>query len=206
MTINALCVYCGSSPGLLPEYKRAAQAFGEYLAVKGIVLVYGGGNVGLMGVVADACLGSGGKVIGVIPQCLVAKEVAHQGLTQLHVVANMHERKRMMADLSDGFIALPGGAGTLEEIFEVFTWAQLGLHSKPCGFLNVSGYYDHLFIFLSHMVAHRFCAEDQIGSLIVETSGPAILAKMQRDQPLLNDKWLNRALKPDAAPAIEKSH
>jgi len=142
--LRRLCVFTGSSAGVRPEYREAARDLGRLLAQRGIGLVYGGARVGLMGAVADAALEAGGVVIGVIPQGLVAKEIAHTGLTELRVVASMHERKAMMADLADGFVALPGGWGTLEEFFEVLTWAQLGLHAKPCGLLNVGGYFDGL--------------------------------------------------------------
>src|ERR1043165_174167 len=142
-----VCVFCGSSPGARPEYRQAAEAMGRLLASRRIGLVYGGGNVGLMGLLADAALSAGGEVIGVIPRHLDAREVAHRGLPDLRVVASMHERKALMADLSDAFIALPGGLGTLEEMFEILTWAQLGLHRKPCGLLNVLGYFDRLLSF-----------------------------------------------------------
>ncbi len=137
-----ICIFSGSNPGRLPVYKEAATALGTALAKAGIGVVYGGASVGLMGAVADAALASGGEVIGVIPQSLVAKELSHKGLTELHVTASMHERKAMMADLSDGFIALPGGVGTLEELFEIWTWAQLGFHKKGVGVLNIGGFYD----------------------------------------------------------------
>src|SRR5258708_4155206 len=139
-----ICVFCGSSSGTRPVYQKAAQTVGQLLCRRGIELVYGGGRVGLMGVVADACLNDGGRVIGVIPQALADKEVAHTGLTELRIVASMHERKALMADLSDAFMALPGGFGTWEEFFEVLTWAQLGIQRKACGILNVDGYYDPL--------------------------------------------------------------
>lgn len=156
MKINNICVYCGSSMGLDPAYARAAKILGHTLAERGIGLVYGGAAVGIMGVVADAVLQNGGKAVGVIPRALAVKEVAHQGLNELHVVESMHERKAMMTDLADGFIALPGGWGTLEEIFEILTWAQLGFHRKPCGLLNVEGYYDNLVNFLENAFAQQF--------------------------------------------------
>ncbi|WP_435096990.1 TIGR00730 family Rossman fold protein [Halarchaeum sp. P4] len=154
--MDTLCVYCGSSPGDRPEYVEAATALGEALAARDVTLVYGGGRVGMMGAVADAALAAGGDVHGVIPESLEAKEVAHSGLTELKVVESMHARKARMAELADGFVALPGGFGTLEEIVEVLTWAQLGFHGNPCGFLNVAGYYDDLAAFFDHQTDEGF--------------------------------------------------
>lgn len=151
-----LCVFCGSNPGTRPEYAVAAAAVGRALAERGWGLVYGGGNVGLMGVCADAALAAGGEVLGVIPDALMAAEVAHHGLTHLHVVRTMHERKALMADLSDGFAALPGGFGTLDELFEILTWAQLGIHAKPVALLNVAGFFDPLLAMLNHQMAEGF--------------------------------------------------
>jgi uncharacterized protein (TIGR00730 family) len=153
---HRLCVFCGSSPGARPEYLAAAHELGRGLAARGIGLVYGGASIGLMGAVADASLAAGGEVIGVIPESLRDREIAHAGLSQLHFVANMHERKALMAALSAGFIALPGGIGTLEELFEVWTWSQLGLHAKPVALLNVAGYYDSLLRFLEVSVTEGF--------------------------------------------------
>lgn len=153
---TALCVYCGSSPGRHPEYAEQARAFGTEMARSGIALVYGGGNVGLMGIVADAVLAGGGKVIGVIPRQLVEREVAHKGLSELVVVDTMHQRKTRMYELSDAFVALPGGFGTMDEMFEMLTWAQLGLHRYPCAFLDVRGYYTQLRGLMDHMVAEGF--------------------------------------------------
>ena len=192
MQIRTLGVYCGSSPGLLPEYKEAATAFGARLAGEGIALVYGGGNVGLMGAVADGALAAGGKVIGVIPKALVAKEVAHRGVTEFHPVDTMHQRKQMMADLADGFVALPGGIGTMEEIFEMLTWNQLHLHEKPCGFLNVAGYYDALVGFLEHMVQQRFLKQPQLDALIVDADPGSLLTKLRAFAPVKTDKWIDR--------------
>jgi uncharacterized protein (TIGR00730 family) len=158
-----LCVYCGSSKGRGSQFQEAAAAFGERLADADIALVYGGGHIGLMGVLADAVLARGGTAIGVIPQALVDRELAHQGLTELHIVASMHERKARMAELSDGFAALPGGAGTLDEMFEQWTWAQLGIHAKPCGFLNVAGYFDPLRAMIDRMVAEGFLSGSDAG-------------------------------------------
>ena len=156
MILQALCVFCGSSLGRRAEYREAAEELGGLLARRGISLVYGGGNVGLMGVIADACLAAGGRVVGVMPRSMVDREIAHLGLTELHVVESMHERKALMADLSDAFIALPGGIGTFEEFFEVLTWSKLGFQRKACGLLNIGGYYDHLLAMADHAVAEGF--------------------------------------------------
>jgi uncharacterized protein (TIGR00730 family) len=193
MNLNSLCVYCGSSPGLSETYRQAAEAFGRLLADEGITLIYGGGNVGLMGALADAALGAGGKVIGVIPDQLVAREVAHAGLTMLHRVGSMHERKLKMAELSDGFVALPGGVGTLEEIFEVFTWTQLGVHAKPCAFLNVDQYYTRLFQFLDHMAEQRFIKPQHLSSLIRAEDARELLLKLRSYIPVRVEKWLDRS-------------
>lgn len=154
--MKAIAVYCGSSIGASDAYKEAAVALGKELAKRGLTLIYGGSKVGIMGIVADAVLSEGGEVIGVIPKLLEDREISHTGLTKLYTVETMHERKHMMMDLADGFIALPGGPGTMEEYFEVFTWSQIGLHHKPCGLLNVNGYYDHLIAFFSHMLKEQF--------------------------------------------------
>ena len=148
--MKSVCVFCGSHPGDDPAYEEAARALGETLAAMGIELVYGGGHVGLMGAIADAALAAGGEVTGVMPRALVDREIAHTGLTRLHVVGSMHERKAMMSELSEGFVVLPGGSGTLEEFFKVLTWAQRGEHGKPCGLLNVAGYYDPLLAVFDH--------------------------------------------------------
>jgi uncharacterized protein (TIGR00730 family) len=158
---TALCVYCGSSSGKYPQYVEQARAFGTEMARRGIALVYGGGKVGLMGTVADAVLAAGGKVIGVIPRQLVEREVAHTGLSELVVVDTMHQRKTRMFELSDAFVALPGGFGTLDEMFEMLTWAQLGLHRYPCAFLNVRGYYDRLRGMVDHMADEGFITSGQ---------------------------------------------
>jgi uncharacterized protein (TIGR00730 family) len=187
-----VCVFCGSSKGLRPAYKEAARKMGEALAQRGIGLVYGGGNVGLMGVVADAALTAGGEVIGVIPEVLVAKEIAHTSLTELRVVHSMHERKALMAELSDAFIALPGGVGTLEEFCEVLTWAQLGLHQKPCGLLNIEGYYDCLTAFFDRAVAEEFI-RPQHRSLVLEEQEPQrLLDSLAKYKPVQIDKWIDR--------------
>jgi uncharacterized protein (TIGR00730 family) len=165
--VKAVCVYCGSSAGRRPEYAAAARRLGEELVARGLGLVYGGSSVGIMKVVADAVLERGGRVTGVIPEALVRKEIAHRGLTELLVTASMHERKMRMAELSDAFVALPGGIGTLEELFEAWTWGQLGLHAKPCGLLNVAGYWDGLTAFLDHSVAEGFVKEASRALLVV---------------------------------------
>ena len=173
-------------------YAEAARALGETLAERGLGLVYGGGNVGLMGVVADAALAAGAEVIGVIPRALVAREVAHQGLTELRVVGSMHERKALMSELADGFIALPGGIGTLEEWFETWTWAQLGLHTKPFGLLDVAGYYGQLLGFLDHVVAERFVHPDHRSMVLVDTDPGHLLDRMRAYIPPVVDKWIER--------------
>ncbi|MCY0387729.1 TIGR00730 family Rossman fold protein [Robbsia sp. Bb-Pol-6] len=187
--MQAVCVYCGSAFGTRDTYREAATALGQALAAAGITLVYGGGRVGLMGRIADAVLAAGGRAIGVIPQLLVDREVAHTGLSELHVVADMHERKRMMADLCDGFIAMPGGAGTLEELFEVYTWAQLGYHNKPIGLLNVAGFYDPLLAMLRHTAQEGFLRESFVDLLVVENQVPALLAALRERKPVTIDKW-----------------
>jgi uncharacterized protein (TIGR00730 family) len=172
--MKRICVFCGSSMGNRPAYAEAAAGLGRMLAGRGLGLVYGGGNVGLMGIMADAALAAGGEVIGVIPEALMKWEVGHLDLTQLHVVGSMHERKARMAELADAFIALPGGIGTMEELFEVWTWAQLGLHPKPLGFLDSEGYYDHLHAFLDHMTAEGFL-RDRHRAMVAVDDDPARL-------------------------------
>jgi uncharacterized protein (TIGR00730 family) len=166
--MKSICVYCGASIGAAPAYAAAARALARIMVTHDIALVYGGGNVGLMGVIADEVMRLGGRATGVIPQALLDKEVGHHGLTQLHVVKDMHERKAMMAELADGFMAMPGGIGTLEELFEVFTWSQLGFHAKPIGLLNVGGYYDLLIGFLRHVVNEGFLRAEQAALLMYE--------------------------------------
>jgi uncharacterized protein (TIGR00730 family) len=173
-----ICVYCGSRQGALPAYADAARAFGTLIGRAGHGLVYGGGNVGLMGAVADAVLAAGGPVIGVIPEALVQREVGHQGLSEQHVVPDMHVRKRMMAERADAFVALPGGIGTLEELYEVWTWRQLGYHDKPVGLLNVRGFYDALLTFMDHTVAEGFLDPAQRAMPIVDTDPSRLLARI----------------------------
>jgi len=190
--INRVCVFAGSNAGIRGEYADAARDLGALLAARGIGLVYGGARVGLMSVLADAALAAGGTVTGVMPSALVAKEVAHSGLTELHVVSSMHERKAMMSDLSDGFIALPGGWGTWEEFFEVLTWGQLGLHRKPCGLLNVSGYFDGLMSFVGHSI-HEGFVRREFGSMIsVATAPERLLDMLSAYQAPVVEKWIDR--------------
>ncbi|AMP10263.1 putative lysine decarboxylase family protein [Collimonas arenae] len=190
--MKSLCIYCGSSPGASPVYAQAARVLAQAMVNDDIALVYGGGNVGLMGVIADEVIRLGGRATGVIPEALLQKELGHKGLTQLHIVKDMHERKAMMADLSDGFIAMPGGVGTLEELFEVFTWAQLGFHKKPIGLLNVDGFYDGLLQFIQHMVSQRFLKGEQAELLMAEAQPEALLQRFRSFVPLQVTKWLDR--------------
>ena len=191
--MERICVFCGSSPGADPAYAEAAADLGRALAGRGLTLIYGGGHVGLMGVLADAVLAAGGRVTGVIPEALAAKELAHRGLTELRVVGSMHERKALMSELSDAFIALPGGIGTLEEWFEVWTWSQLGFQPKPCGMLNVAGYYDHLLAFLDHMTTERFLSPPHRSMAIVEERADRLLDRLASYQPPRAAKWIERA-------------
>jgi uncharacterized protein (TIGR00730 family) len=188
--IRRICVFCGSNTGSDPAYVEAARDLGQLFAREGIALVYGGGSVGLMGVLADAVLSSGGEVIGVIPHALWAREVGHRGLTDLRIVETMHERKAMMADLSDAFIALPGGLGTLEEIFEIWTWAQLGLHSKPLGFLDVNGFYGLLMEFLDRAMRERFVKEPHRAIAMVARDAEALLRRFESWEPQRVEKWI----------------
>ncbi len=174
----SVCVYCGSRPGARPAYTAAAQALGQAIGQRGWQLVYGGGKVGLMGEVADATLAAGGRVVGVIPESLRLREVGHQGLDELHVVPTMHVRKQMMAERAQAFIALPGGIGTLEELYEVLTWHQLGYHDQPIGLLNVEGYYDRLLQFMEHSVDEGFLAASQYAVLRVRTDPVALLTEL----------------------------
>jgi len=185
-----IAIYCGSSRGLDPVFQTAAADLARYLVGQGIGIVYGGGNVGLMGVIADAAMSAGGEVIGVIPESLLAKELGHGGVTELRVVRSMHERKQMMVDLSDGFIALPGGFGTLDELFETLTWLQLTFHGKPVGLLNVAGFFDHLLTFLDHMSATSFLKAEHRASLLMETDPARLLAAMRAFQPHTCGKWI----------------
>jgi len=190
MNFRRICVFCGSNSGIHPAYREAAVRMGHLLVQRGIELVYGAGNIGLMGVLADAVLAEGGHVIGVIPEALMAKEVGHRGLTELRIVKSMHERKAIMSDLSDAFIAMPGGFGTFEEFCEVVTWSQLGIQSKPCGLLNVEGYYDPLLQLFDHAVGEGFLRQEN-RSLVLEDRNPeGLLAKMAAFVPIAADKWI----------------
>ena len=191
--MKRICVFAGSNSGARPDYRAAALELGRELAQRHFGLVYGGARVGLMGALADTVLAAGGEVIGVIPAALVSKEIAHEGLSELRVVHSMHERKAMMADLADGFVALPGGWGTLEEFFEVLTWGQLGLHRKPCGLLNVDGYFDRLLSFLEHTIDEGFVRRDH-GSMIAMSDSPGTLLDMLGEYvPPTTQKWIDRA-------------
>jgi uncharacterized protein (TIGR00730 family) len=193
VAMKRLCVFCGSSPGARPGYREAARQLGRKLAAKGIGLVYGGANVGLMGELAHSVLDAGGEVIGVIPQSLVDKEVAFTKLLDLRVTDSMHQRKELMAELADGFIAMPGGLGTLDELFEILSWAQLGIHQKPSGLLNVEGYFDPLLAFLDAAVTERFVKPAHRSMLIVEHNPDRMLERLEEFVPPVTGKWLDRA-------------
>ncbi|HET6566215.1 MAG TPA: TIGR00730 family Rossman fold protein [Xanthomonadales bacterium] len=188
--MKRVCVYCGSNPGRQPIYREAAAELGRELVRRDIALVYGGASIGVMGAVANAVLENGGEVIGVIPQSLAIREVAHNNLTELIVVTSMHERKAQMAELADGFVALPGGWGTFEEIFEILTWAQLGIHSKPCGLLNIANYFDHLALFLQHAMDERFVREEYKPMIIMEQQPETLLDRFSQYQPPQVRKWI----------------
>ena len=189
---STLCVYCGASQGHDPVYAEAARQLGHSMVRQGLSLVYGGGHVGLMGVIADAVLEAGGEVTGVIPKALMDTEVGHDKLTRLLVVKDMHERKALMAEYADGFIAMPGGIGTLEELFEALTWAQLGFHEKPIGLLNVNGFYDGLTAFLSHLVSEGFLRAEHAALLIRERDADALLEKLRDFRMPEGVSWLSR--------------
>lgn len=187
-----VCVFSGSSPGANPAYQRAAEVLGKTIGNDGHTLIYGGGDVGLMAVVADAALAAGADVVGVITEDLVQREVAHRGLTELIVLPSMHERKMAMFERSDAVVALPGGLGTLDELFEILTWAQLGIHQMPCGLLNVAGYYDRLLEFLDHTVDARFMSAANRSLLMNESEPSALLARFGDYVPIATEKWLDR--------------
>ena len=187
--MKRVCVFCGSNAGIRPEYGIAAQGLASVLARRGLGLVYGGGNVGLMGLLADSMLQAGGEVIGVIPQTLVAKEVAHRGVTALRIVDTMHQRKALMNELSDAFIALPGGFGTLDEFFEILTWSQLGIHGKPSGLLNVSGFYDSLLAMLDHAVNERFLRPAHRELVIADIDADLLVQRLAAFAPVATGKW-----------------
>ena len=188
--VRRLCVFCGSNVGRSAGYRRLAEQLGRALAGRRVGLVYGGGRVGLMGALADAALAAGGEVIGIIPQALMDREIGHRGLTELRVVGSMHERKASMAELADGFVALPGGIGTLEELFEVWTWAQLGLHAKPCGLLDTDGFFAPLVEFLDHLVTTGFVQPAHRSMLVTAESPEALLAAFASYQAPLVAKWV----------------
>ena len=193
-TIRTICVYCGSGFGSDPVFEEAAAKLGQAMAERGIGLIYGGGNVGLMGTVAQSVLDHGGHVTGIIPQQLIQKEAAHRGIQDLIVVASMHQRKAQMADLSDGFIALPGGIGTLEGFFEILTWGQVGIHAKPCGVLNTAGYFDALTSFLDHAVREGFLTEAHRQTVMVESTPKALLERLRAYEP------------PEGTPLMGRTH
>jgi uncharacterized protein (TIGR00730 family) len=190
--LRRLCVYCGSSSGTDPAHRSAAYDLGVFLAQQGIGVVYGGGHVGLMGALADGALSQQGEVIGVIPQSLMDKELGHGGVTELHVVSSMHERKQLMVDLSAGFIALPGGFGTLDELFETLTWLQLSFHDKPVGLLNVGAFFDGLIGFVAHMSESGFLKPEHAACLLVENEAAALLARMEAFSPPDLGKWIEK--------------
>lgn len=192
MSLRSVCVFCGASTGVTPVYREAAVALGQAIAQRGLTLVYGGGAVGLMGIVADAALAAGGEVIGIIPVSLQRAEIAHPGLTRLEVVDGMHARKARMAELSDAFIALPGGLGTLEELFEVWTWGQLGYHGKPLGLLEVNGFYEKLTGFLDHVVGEGFVRPHHRAMLQVEAQPDALLTALEAWEPVVQPKWVDQ--------------
>jgi uncharacterized protein (TIGR00730 family) len=191
--MRRICVFCGSSPGRSPAYAQAAVELGQTLVARGLGLVYGGASVGLMGNLADTVLQAGGEVIGVIPETLIRHEVTHRGLPDLRVVPSMAERKTLMAELSDAFISLPGGTGTLDEMFEMLTWSQLGEHDKPSGLLDVDGFYSNLIAFLDHAVEERFLRPEHRAMLIVETSANALLDRFESYTAPKLEKWIGRA-------------
>jgi uncharacterized protein (TIGR00730 family) len=191
--MRRICVFCGASPGARPEYAQETAELARLLVADGVGVVYGGSGVGLMGALADAVLAEGGEIIGVIPAALVDRELAHRDVTDMRVVGSMHERKALMADLADAFIALPGGIGTLEELFEVYTWAQLGLHRKPCALLNVEGYYDGIASFLGHAVEERFLRVEHFEVLMVEREPEALIERLHTFAPdAVLPKWIDR--------------
>jgi len=190
--MKSICVYCGSSAGASEVYAEGARALAQEMVKDNIALVYGGGNVGLMGIIASEVIRLGGEATGVIPKALLDKELGHHGLTRLHIVKDMHERKAMMAELSDGFIAMPGGIGTLEELFEVLTWAQLGFHYKPIALLNVAGFYDNLIAFIEHLVSQRFLTAEQSLLMMHDTKPADLLQRFKTYKPSYVNKWSNQ--------------
>ena len=190
--MKKICVFCGSSPGSDTLYKDEAEKFGGLLVEKGYELIYGGGSTGMMGFIANACLKKGGKVTGVIPGFLVAKEVGHKKLTEMIEVESMHERKQKMADISDAFVALPGGMGTMDELCEIVTWSQLGLHKKPIGILNINHYFDPFITFMDHMVGQRYLSKENRKIIISDKNPEVLIEKMKNYNPPDTEKWLDR--------------
>jgi len=193
--LKRICVYCGSSTGSRPEYRKTAEELGCYLATNNIGLVFGGSDLGLMGMLADSVLAAGGEAIGVIPKALMAREIAHTGLTELRVVGTMHARKALMSELSDAFIALPGGYGTMEELIEMLTWSQLGIHKKPCAVLNIHGYFDGLMEFLDHAVEEGFLRSENRGLLLVDTTVESLFRRIRSFSPVMVEKWIGREIR-----------
>lgn len=189
--MQRLCVFCGSSPGNDSTFVETAERTGRLIAEQGMELVYGGGGRGLMGAVADGALGANGKVIGIIPRHLFKREGLHHGLTRLEAVDTMHQRKAMMAELSDGFLALPGGIGTMEELFEIWTWTQIGVHGKPCGILNVDGYYDGLLSFLDGMVDRGFLAQSHRDVVLVDDDPASLIERVVAHRPQIHGRWMD---------------
>lgn len=192
INMKSITVFCGSSSGFRPEYAEAAKELGRNLVEQNIRLVYGGGNVGLMGIIADEVMKNGGEVVGIIPESLDKKEVAHRGISELRVVNSMHERKALMAEFADGFIAMPGGIGTFEEFFEILTWAQLGFHHKPCGLLNVANYYDGLLSLCENAVNEGFLRKQHSELILVDSDSTKLLEKMQNYKPQTIEKWIDK--------------
>ena len=190
--MKRICVFCGSSSGNDPAYLETAVKVGEFLVANSVELVFGGGRVGLMGRIADTVMAKGGKAIGVIPAALDKKEIAHHGLTELHIVDSMHERKAMMAELSDGFVAMPGGFGTFEEFCEIVTWAQLGIHQKPCALLNVNGFYDHMITMFDHSTRQGFIRDEHRGIVLVESDIESLFDLMKNYVPPIIEKWIDK--------------
>jgi uncharacterized protein (TIGR00730 family) len=190
--MRRICVFCGSSSGARESYATAAREIGTLLAQQGLGLVYGGGNIGLMGTVADAALAGGGEVIGVIPESLVQRELAHRGCTELRVVTSMHERKALMADLADAFIALPGGFGTLDEFCEILTWAQLGFHQRPCGLLNTAGFWNPFLEQIRHAIGEGFVRSEHLQLIAIESEPTALLRRLREPRPTPPHKWIDR--------------
>ncbi len=193
--MRSICVFCGSSVGKRENYIRYAKELGAVIARKKMTLVYGGGNIGIMREIADSALEHGGEVVGVMPQHIVDKEIAHRHITQLHIVKSMHERKALMAELSDAFVALPGGFGTLDELFEAMTWNQLEIISKPTGLLNIDGYFDHLIAFINHAVREKFIRPEHQQNLTVETDTERLIEKLETFVPKTAEKWIDRLKK-----------